>query len=100
MLADTLTGRDPKTAGPSELSVVIGQVREDAKPGKVRLVDREREGAAYVETWEVFQDGRNIGTFKCYDDRRRQFTRQEAAFGSVEISASDCLYVWATGESL
>ena len=78
----------------SGIEVIYGPDREGAVPGKVKLVTRERESIVYIETWELWTPaGEVLGTFKCYDDRRRQFTRRGGAFGSVEKDG-ESLYVW------
>lgn len=83
VLADVLSGSGP--SGPSSIEVLVGTKLETAKKGEAKLLERKREGAAYVETWEVFVEGRSLGQLVCYDDRRRQRTRGGHMFGSVEV---------------
>ena len=68
-----------------ELRVVVGRSKEHGRATTARRVGKRGAGCAYVETWDV--EGR---TFECYDDRRRQWTRDGGSFGSL----GDGEYVW------
>lgn len=83
VFADAMTGSEP--SGPKSIDVLIGTELESAKKGEAKLIERKREGAAYVETWDVCLGGQSIGHLVCYDDRRRQWTRGGHMFGSVEV---------------
>jgi len=94
--ADAMFGADPMASvDTKEIEVIYGVERSEGVPGKVKLVTRERESLVYIETWELQTPvGEVLGTFKCYDDRRRQFTRRGDGFGVVERDGEDAWYVW------
>jgi hypothetical protein len=95
VFADAMTGAGPMdSVDTSEIEVEYGVTRDLAVPGKVVLVTRERESIVYIETWELRTPvGEILGTFNCYDDRRRGWTRQGYSFGVVEREG-ETLYVW------
>jgi hypothetical protein len=64
----------------------------------VTLLGRERESVVWIETWQLETAGGEVlGTFRGYDDRRRQFTRRGSSFGSVETDVEGqkiWVHVW------
>lgn len=81
---DLVTGGE---TAPEETEILVeyGDQRSEAFDGKASLLGRKRESLVWVETWQLETAGGEIlGTFRCYDDRRRGWTRKGSGFGWVE----------------